>query len=224
MDRELRVHITISPGMMRGILAAGLLASLSAPLGSESITLTTYYPAPVGIYQKMTTTGQTTLARDGGSVGIGTTNPSSSALLDLASISRGFLPPRMTGAQRDAIASPVEGLTVYDTTSKQLELYDGTSWKSAAGGSAPQAATHTCNFPGQPDDRCANTTYTNNSGKNRMVLIAPLGSSVGTFLQVNGLAVSQNAGFVVGLVPPNGTYGYFQGYNDRTGGWTEYDY
>ncbi|HAH31623.1 MAG TPA: hypothetical protein DCL44_04850 [Elusimicrobia bacterium] len=45
------------------------------PLGSETLTLTTYYPAPYGAYVSLLTTQQTLLARDGGSVGIGTSGP-----------------------------------------------------------------------------------------------------------------------------------------------------
>lgn len=47
-------------------------------LASESVTLTTYYPAPSGVYTQMITTGQTWLARDGGGVSVGTTNTPSS--------------------------------------------------------------------------------------------------------------------------------------------------
>lgn len=48
-------------------------------------------------------------------VGIGTSTPAISAQLDVNSTSKGFLPPRMTAAQRTAIASPVNGLLVYQT-------------------------------------------------------------------------------------------------------------
>src|SRR2546430_3982304 len=44
-----------------------------------------------------------------GRVGIGTSLPASSALLDLTSTTRGFLTPRMTTAQKGAIASPAQG-------------------------------------------------------------------------------------------------------------------
>ncbi|HBB65820.1 MAG: hypothetical protein A2X28_00440 [Elusimicrobia bacterium GWA2_56_46] len=40
-------------------------------IASETLTLTTYYPAPYGGYASLLTTGQTLLARDGGRVGIG---------------------------------------------------------------------------------------------------------------------------------------------------------
>lgn len=64
----------------------------------------------------------------GGPVGI-TSSPHSSAQLDVPSTTKGFLPPRMTTAQRDAIASPAEGLTIYNNTTKKLNFYDGTSWR-----------------------------------------------------------------------------------------------
>ncbi|MDW7997063.1 MAG: hypothetical protein RMJ46_05220, partial [Bacteroidota bacterium] len=48
-------------------------------------------------------------------VGIGTNAPHSSALLDLESTTQGLLVPRMTQAQRNAIASPATGLIIYQT-------------------------------------------------------------------------------------------------------------
>lgn len=65
---------------------------------------------------------------DAGSVGIGNTNPSNSAALDISSTTKGFLPPRMTEVQRNQI-SPVEGLMVYNTTTKRPNYYNGTEWR-----------------------------------------------------------------------------------------------
>ncbi|AXY74785.1 hypothetical protein D3H65_12675 [Paraflavitalea soli] len=48
-------------------------------------------------------------------VGIGTTTPNASAALDVQSTTRGVLLPRMTSAQRIAIATPADGLIVYQT-------------------------------------------------------------------------------------------------------------
>lgn len=48
-------------------------------------------------------------------VSIGNPTPAASAQLDLTSTSKGLLIPRMTAAQRTAIASPAEGLMVYQT-------------------------------------------------------------------------------------------------------------
>ncbi|MEY4351153.1 MAG: hypothetical protein RL078_1220, partial [Bacteroidota bacterium] len=63
-----------------------------------------------------------------GSVGVGTTTPNASALMDIASTTKGFLPPRMTTTQKNAIASPATGLQVYDTTLNQMSYYNGTTW------------------------------------------------------------------------------------------------
>ncbi len=64
----------------------------------------------------------------GGNVGIGTAAQDASAKLDVTSTTGGFLPPRMNSTQRDAIITPSEGLIIYNTTSKALEFYNGTSW------------------------------------------------------------------------------------------------
>lgn len=62
-------------------------------------------------------------------VGIGTTTPLESAQLDVTSTSKGFLPPRMTSAQRGNITSPVTGLMVYQTDATAgFYLYNGTAW------------------------------------------------------------------------------------------------
>lgn len=53
-----------------------------------------------------------------------------SAQVEINSITRGFLPPRMTNAQMLAIATPAEGLVVYDTTNRKLCCYDGATWQN----------------------------------------------------------------------------------------------
>jgi hypothetical protein len=64
-----------------------------------------------------------------GSAAIGTSaTANSKAVLDLTSTTKGMLPPRMTTVQRDAISSPPEGLTIYNTTTDQLNHFDGTNW------------------------------------------------------------------------------------------------
>jgi hypothetical protein len=65
---------------------------------------------------------------DSTSVGIGTETPVASAALEVKSSDKGFLPPRLTTAQRNAISSPSVGLTVYNTTSNLMEMYNGVGW------------------------------------------------------------------------------------------------
>lgn len=66
-------------------------------------------------------------------LGIGTSAPDSSAVLDVSSTTRGFLPPRMTEAQIMAIVSPAEGLMVYDMDSASPIYFDGNAWKGMDG-------------------------------------------------------------------------------------------
>ena len=63
-------------------------------------------------------------------VGIGTSSPDASAALDITSTTKGLLMPRMTNAQRLAIASPVGGLQVFvtDFDGGSFMFYDGTKW------------------------------------------------------------------------------------------------
>lgn len=65
-------------------------------------------------------------------VGINADNsdPDNSAMLDVKSTSKGFLPPRMTTTDRDAITQPVAGLTIYNTSKNCNETYNGSSWVS----------------------------------------------------------------------------------------------
>jgi hypothetical protein len=65
-----------------------------------------------------------------GQVGIGTITPNASSVLDVSSTTQGMLTPRMTTAQRTAIASPADGLMVYDIDLKSFYHYNSTitSW------------------------------------------------------------------------------------------------
>lgn len=67
-------------------------------------------------------------------VGIGTQTPHASAQLDVSSTTRGLLAPRMTTAQRNAIASPAKGLLVYDTQENSLFHYNGSAWVNLSAG------------------------------------------------------------------------------------------
>jgi hypothetical protein len=71
------------------------------------------------------------------SMNVGSTSlPTSSAVLQVTSTTQGFLPPRMTDAERAAIATPAEGLLLFNTTNKGVAYRDGTNWGYLSG--APQ--------------------------------------------------------------------------------------
>ena len=69
-----------------------------------------------------------------GNVAIGTTSPNASSILDITSTTKGVLFPRMTTAQINDIASPADGLTVYNTTLKVICFYDSSAavWKKVS--------------------------------------------------------------------------------------------
>jgi hypothetical protein len=70
-------------------------------------------------------------------VGIGTASPDASAALEITSTTKGLLPPRMTAAQRNAIANPAQGLMIYCTncgTNGEPQYYNGLSWVNLIGG------------------------------------------------------------------------------------------
>lgn len=71
---------------------------------------------------------------NGASVGIGTSTPSSKAILDLTSTIKGFLAPRMTTTQQNAITSPATGLMIFNTDSASHMQYTGTVWQNIHGG------------------------------------------------------------------------------------------
>jgi len=94
-----------------------------------------------------------------GNVGIGTTSPSPSALLDLNSTTKGLLPPRLSQAQRTALTTTQNlgatqaGLLIFNTSTGRLNLWDGTAWTEAIGTtntSNPSPAAQTFTFTGAP--------------------------------------------------------------------------
>ena len=63
-----------------------------------------------------------------GTVSSTDTESKASALLELESNNKGFLPPRLSTAQRDAVTAWAEGSLIYNSTTKTIEYYNGTSW------------------------------------------------------------------------------------------------
>ena len=85
-------------------------------------------------------------------VGIGTTTPDNSAVLDVSSTSKGMLIPRMTTAQKNAIASPATGLIVFDTNLSAFYFYNGSAWVPVSSGGSGDWITS------------GNNIYNSNSG------------------------------------------------------------
>lgn len=88
MERTIDIHLRLSYDFraVKPWLVCALLVLTAGDLASESVTLTTYYPAPSGVYTQMITTNNTYLARDGGTVGVGTAAPNPGTKLDVAGL------------------------------------------------------------------------------------------------------------------------------------------
>jgi len=107
--------LRIAGGQGTGTGTGGNLVFQTAPSGASGINQN-------ALVDRMTITSQ-------GNVGIGTTAPGGSNLLELTSTTKGFVLPRMTKAQRNAIGSPVAGMMVYQTDNTPgLRVYNGTNW------------------------------------------------------------------------------------------------
>ena len=77
-------------------------------------------------------------------VGIGTTIPNPSAALDITSTTQGFLPPRMTAAQRNSISNPPAGLMLWCSdcgSNGELQVFNGTTFTNVTGGERERATS-----------------------------------------------------------------------------------
>ena len=81
-----------------------------------------------------------------GSAGIGTTSPNASALLEVKSTKKGVLIPRMTNTQRNAIASPAQGLLIFQTDKGAGFYYYNGGWHALSSSTTGFAKTNLSNL------------------------------------------------------------------------------
>lgn len=135
-------------------------------------------------------------------VGISKTSitPDPSSILELRSTDGGFLPPRMTTPERDAISSPATGLVIFNTTTNRLNFYNGSAWQisgpvvqpgiSAAGTSQATATdlingvniittvTSTEYSVRLPTAIAGNSVYVVNDGTNTLLVYPATGAAI----------------------------------------------
>lgn len=71
--------------------------------------------------------------------------PDSTAMMEVKSTTKGFLPPRMTASERNGINNPTPGLIIYCTDCKEMQMYNDTAWTNMIG--LPPQAGWTCGDP-----------------------------------------------------------------------------
>jgi predicted heme/steroid binding protein len=109
-------------------------ATLNIPIYQTALTNPVTGTGTTNYLSKFTGTsaiGDSLLYDSGSAIGLGTASIDASALFQINSTTKGFLPPRMTSAQRLAISTPAEGLIVYQTNGViGLYIYANATWRS----------------------------------------------------------------------------------------------
>lgn len=116
-------------------------------------------------------------------VGIGTTSPHASSVLDITATDAGLLVPRLTTTQRNALSSPATGLLIFNTTTKsfQYNFGDGSSvnWYSLDAQSDSSSASYSYMVPIWAEENSA------------------LGNNAYEWAYGNGASTPSNAGITI---------------------------
>lgn len=157
-----------------------------------------------------------------GSVIVGAGSATVSAQFEVSSTTKGFLPPRLSTIQRDAIASPANGLMIYNSTALKYQFYDGTAWTDLGSGVAGSSSG-----TGTISSRqyfTSNGTFTVPAGITRIrVSVAGGGGGGGDYTSTNGADAGSSSfgGTVIGaggLGGARGDYGLDRNGNLHGGG------
>ena len=133
---------TVAPGASGNVLTSdgSTWTSAASSTVAAAGTLTGTTLASNVVSSGLTSVGTLASATVNGKVIVGASSEaSSSAVLEASSTTQGFLPPRMTAPQRDAILSKVAGLVVWCSgcgSNGELQVYNGTTWTNIIGGTA----------------------------------------------------------------------------------------
>jgi hypothetical protein len=133
-----KFELVLSRRQLKGALMAFLMIGAVGVVGSETLSLVANFPSPIGIYNRLVSTGQTILAREGGRVGIGTGAPR--ATLEINGDTRvqtdvvvgggvslgGALGLASLGAPPTGGSA---GQLYYDSSARQIREHTGSSWR-----------------------------------------------------------------------------------------------
>jgi hypothetical protein len=110
--------------------------------------------------------------------------PDTSALLEIRAQNQGFLPPRLTKAQRDSIVQPAVGLMIYNLESNCLNFYTGVYWSEVCGSCQPQPSPALVGQPSSPAISQWDTVFQADFNNNQ---VPPNLSMAGTATVTGGL-------------------------------------
>ena len=93
-------------------------------------------------------------------VGIGTTTPDASSVLDITATDAGLLVPRMTLTNRNNISAPATGLMIYQTDNTPgFYFYDGSAWSAFGGDSSSVSYSYMVPIWAEENGGLANNAY-----------------------------------------------------------------
>jgi hypothetical protein len=144
-----------------------------------------YYPTGTGVHIFYTATNERMRIDAAGNLGIGTSSPNVSSILDLTSTTKGFLPPRMTTVQKNAIATPAEGLVVYDTTLSTLFQYNNSNWIKLTSGIHTNIKPTSGNSTTTNINGSASTTSATSLNRIHLLPYVPAQTITSNFLNIN---------------------------------------
>ena len=152
-------------------------------------------------------------------IGIPTSQIDPSAQLQVSSTTKGLLPPTMTQAQRNAIASPAQGLMIFCTdcgVSGQPQFYNGSSWRDMLGGEPAAAANltaHTCGTANVHNPNLTYGTMTDQEGNVYKTIVIGsqewMAENLNTSIYRNGEAISTNLDDAAWQSTTSGAWAYY---------------
>jgi hypothetical protein len=138
-SQELIVGTYLTTAFIKGIIAnngmigfssTGIIATRNVNDNNPVINIINVNPqsnGPVQVWGNHL--GNVMTLYKNGSLELGSAGVHQSALFQMNSTTKGFLPPRMTNSERDAVQSPAEGLTIFNTSSQTMDVYTSSGWK-----------------------------------------------------------------------------------------------
>lgn len=163
-----------------------------------------------------------------GQVSINNSTPNTSSILDITSTTRGFLQPRLTTTQRDAISTPATGLSVYNTTTNFPNYYDGTAWRQVVSKTLADATYLTTEVDGSTTNELQTIDVSQLSGTELQLSLSSDGEATKTIdfagLQDSLGFISSSFSTAMTVVASNDTlintgtdFGYFSNVPSSTG-------